>query len=235
MIFTEFASFIRFHTHTDAATFLDAEILLLANTYKDQMVVRILGANENYFGLPMTTNLVADQREYPLDVSVAGQFKFVDIKIDGVNWKRIYETDFNLENFAIQETNIREAFTGRVPQFAIFRGSLWLLSDLAIPAVTDGLKIWAFIWPANFTSLASTTEMATAPTSTSHGWPRQFQELLARRVIVAYKESRDKPIALTESEQSWKSDFMDMLDGIMHPNQDRSILASYPADDGSNY
>jgi hypothetical protein len=231
----EFAAFIRFHTHTDATTFTDPEILLLSNTYKDKMAVRILGANENYFGVPMATDLVADQREYPLDVAVAGQFKFIDIKLDGLSWKRIYETDFNLETFAIQEGTIREAMSGRAPQFAIFRNSLWILSDSAIIAVTAGLKIWAYIWPANFTNLASTTEMSVAPSSTTHGWPRQFQELLARKVIIAYKESRDKPISLSQTEQSWGSDFLDMLDGIMHPNQDRSVTATVPANDGSNY
>lgn len=235
MKFSDFASYIRFKTHTDVVTFSDTNIKLLANIFKDEMAVRILGANENYFGLPMVTNLVADQREYPLDITVAGQFKFIDIQLDGTNWSRIYETDFNLENFAIQETNIRAAMTGRKPEFALFRGSLWILSDTAIINVTNGLKIWAFIWPADFTDLTSSTEMATAPSSTTHGWPRQFQELLARKVIVAYKESRDKPIPLTESERSWEKDFLDMLDGIQHPNLDRSVLATVPVDDGSTY
>lgn len=235
MTYAEFATLIRFFTHTDTATFTDAEILLLANTYKDAMTVRILGANENYFGTPMLTNLVADQREYPLDITVAGQFKFVDVKLDGTNWKRIYERDFNQTSFPIQETDIRNAYIGRNAEFAIFRNGLWILSDSAIATVANGLKIWAFIWPAAFTNLASTTEMAVAPTSSTHGWPRQFQELLARKISKAYKESRDKPIPLTEGERSWESDFLQALDGIMHPNQDRSILAQTPMDDGSDY
>lgn len=199
------------------------------------MTVRILGANENYFGTPMTTNLVADQREYPLDLTVAGQFKFVDVKLDGATWKRIYERDFNQTNFPIQESDIRDAYSGRNPEFAIFRNGIWIMSDSAIINVTNGLKIWAYIWPEKFTSLVSSTEMATPPTSTTHGWPRQFQELLARRVSKAYKESRDKPIPLTEDERNWESDMLMMLDGIMHPNQDRSVLAQTPQDDGSQY
>lgn len=199
------------------------------------MAVKILAANENYFGTPMLTNLVADQREYPLDATVAGQFKFIEVKLDGTNWKRIYERDFNAANFPIQEAEIRSAYAGMPTEFSIFRNSLWILSDAAIINVTNGLKIWAYIWPAKFTSLAGTTDMAAAPSADNHGWPRQFQELLAREVIVAYKESRDKPITLTQTEQARKMDFADMLDGISHPNLDRSVLGSVPFDDGTDY
>lgn len=235
MTYAQFATLIRFHTRTDSTTFTDAEIKVLANTYKDQMAVRILGANENYFGAPMLDDLVLNQREYPLDATVAGAIKFVEIKIDGTNWRRIYETDFNLETLTTDETGIVSAFTGRNPEFAIFRNSLWILSSDPIIAVTDGLKVWAYIWPADFTDLTLATEMAAPPAANAHGWPRQFQELLARKIVVAYKESRDKPMVLNQTEQSFEKDFTLMLDGIMHPNQDRTFLAQTPRDDGSNY
>lgn len=235
MLDTEFASLIRFHTRTSSTTFTDAEILVLANTYKDQMATRILGANENYFGAPMLDDLVLNQREYPLDATVAGAFKFIEAKLDGANWLRLYETDFNLEKLTTDEAGITAAYSGRNPEFAIFRNSIWILSAEAPIAVTDGLKIWAFIWPAKFTSLTAGTEMGLAPSASTHGWPRQFQELLARKVIIAYKESRDKPMALSQAEQSWERDFQVQLDGIMHPNQDRTFVARTPYDTGEDY
>ena len=234
MLDTEFASLIRFHTRTSSTTFTDAEILLLANTYKDQMTVRILGANENYFGAPMLDDLVLNQREYPLDASVAGQFKFIEVKLDGTNWRRIYETDFNLETLTTNEDGIAAAFSGRDPEFAIFRNSIWILSATPPINVTDGLKIWAFIWPNKLTTLSGATEIGAAITGTP-GFPRQFQELLARKVIIAYKESRDKPMVLNQTEQSWERDFQLMLDGIMHPNQDRSFVAKTPYNTGEDY
>lgn len=235
MTYAEYATLIRFHTRTDATTFTDAEILVLSNAYKDQMAVRILGANENYFGTPMLDDLVEDQREYPLDATVAGAIKFLEVKLDGTNWRRIYETDFNLETLTTDEMGIMAAFSGRNPEFAIFRNSIWILSAEAIAAVTDGLKIWAYIWPAAFTSLAGSTDMSAPPSASTFGWPRQFQELLARKVVIAYKESRDKPMVLNQTEQSWEKDFTLMLDGIMHPNQDRTFCAQIPFNDGSNY
>lgn len=235
MTFAQFATLIRFHTRTDSTTFTDAEILVLANTFKDQMTVRILGANENYFGAPMLDDLVANQREYPLDADIAGQIKFIEIKLDGENWRRIEETDFNMETFTTDEDGITQAFSGLDPAYAFFRGSLWILSADAIIDVTDGIKIWAYIWPADFTSLAGSTEMAAAPSAGEHGWPKQFQELLARKIIIAYKESRDKPIQLNQTEQSWEKDFAMMLDGIMHPNLARTFCARTPFNDGTSY
>jgi len=235
MKFTEFASYIRFHTRTNSTTLSDSDILLLANIHKDKLTMAILNANENYFGLPQLTNLVADQREYPIDITVAHQFKLIEAKLDGTNWKRLTETDLNLEQFTTDETGIRNAFLGRDPGFQIFRNSLWILNDSAIINVTNGLKIWAYIWPASFTDLTSTTEMATAPSTTTHGWPRPFQELLARRVIIDYKTSRDKPMTLTESEKNYKMDLMEALDDIKNPNLDRSILATIPVDSGEDY
>lgn len=235
MKFTEFASYIRYKTRTDSTTFTDANILLLANIHKNDMAVRILDANENYFGLPMTTGLVASQREYPLDPTVAGQLKFIEAKLDGTNWKRLYETDFNFETFTTDEAAITSAFTGRQPAFAFFRNSIWILSDSAIATVTSGLKIWAYIFPADFTDLTANTEMALAPSTTTHGWPKQFQELLARRVIIDYKESREKPIPLTQSERQWENDFLTQMESIMNPNLDREIIATLPQDNGEDY
>lgn len=235
MTFVEFAKYIRYFTNTDTSSFTNEDILMLANAEKDEIAVRILGANENYFGLPYTDDLILNQREYPLDVSVAGQFKFVEVKLDGTNWKRIYETDFNLENFVTTEAGIQAAFQGRTPEFALFRNSLWILSDSAIQNVTDGIKIWGYIWPANFTDLTLATEMATAPSTTTHGWPRQFQKLLADKVIIAYKESRDKPLPLTKNDSMWDNRMIQMLDGISHPNQDRTFTSSIPFDNGDSY
>jgi len=235
MLFTKFAEYIRFCTHTDSTSLADSTILLLANTEKDVMATRILGANENYFGVPMLDDLVAGQREYPLDSTVAGAIKFIEVKLDGVHWKRLYESDFNMETLTTDEAGINSAFTNRPPAFAIFRNSIWILSEDAIIDVTDGIKIWAFVWPADFVNLALATEMSLPPSATTHGWPRQFQKLLAQKVIIAYKESRDKPMTLSQNEQMWEKNFIDQLDGIMHPNQDRSVLATTPYDDGGNY
>lgn len=235
MTYAQFAAYIRHFTHTNATTFTDADMLVLTNAEKDAMAMEILGINENYFGLPYFEDLVSNQREYPIDISVANQIKFIEVKLDGTNWERLEETDFNLEDMITTEEGIQSHYQGRDPEFVFFRNSLWILSDAAISAVTDGLKIWAYTWPADFTNLASTTEMATNPSSTTHGWPRPFQKLLAEKVIVSFKEGKEKPIPLTKSEAMWGQKFQIALDHISRPHLNRSFRAQIPRDTGENY
>lgn len=235
MKFTDFASYIRLQTNTDANTFTNTNILLLANIFKDEMAKDIAKRNEDIFGMQYLRNLVASQREYPLPDELLNSIKYVEAKLDGTNWKRLTETDMNREGFITSESGITTQFTGKEPQFEIFRNSLWIYSDSAILDVVDGLKLWALIYPADFTSLASTDDMAKAPSTTSHGFPRQFHELLARRVIIEYKTGRDIPVSLTQNEQRYELDYSRALDAISNMNLDRSFRGSIPYDDGSQY
>lgn len=236
MLFTEFASLVRYYTKTDSTTFTDANIVLLANTFKDRMADEILSVNEDYFGLEELADLEVNEREYPLPADCIG-LKLVEAKLDGTNWKRLDEADYNLETFTTDEAAIVAAFANRNPAYELFRGSLWILSDAAIAAVTDGLKIHCFVYPAKFTTanLSSSTEMSAHPTVTSFGWPRQFHELLARRVAIAYKQNRDKPLALNDFERNFAQDFAMALESIRNVNLDRSVRATTPADNGEDY
>jgi len=231
MTFAEFAKLIRFNVNANSSGFLDEDILMLANTWKDDMTIKILQANENYFGQPYTTNLVADQRQYSFDVTLANQIKFVQAKLDGVNWKLLRERDLNLIQSPVDETSILTAYKNRDPEYAIYNQQLWIFSDTGIVAVAGGLQIYGFSWPAKFTDLTSTVEMATNTDATTHGWPRGFQELLARKVQIAYKTSRDRPIALSESEKNWDQDLFVALSAIQNQNLDRSVLAQVPDTD----
>lgn len=230
MNFVEFARLVRFRTRTNTSTLTDADILLLANTHKDSMTLRILGANENYFGDPsLIEDLVADTRQYDLDATIAGQISFVSAKLDGEEWVRLTEGNFNIGNMNPDEASIQQYYTGRKPQYVIFGQQLWILSEDAIIDVVDGLKVFAFTWPKKFTDLSLTTEMDANNDVSTHGWPREFQELLADRVVIDYKSSQDKPVPLTQNEQLWEQRMKNALAAISNANLDRSILAEIPA------
>jgi len=77
--------------------------------------------------------------------------------------------------------------------------------------------------------------LPTAPSTTSHGFPRQFHELLARRVSVAYKSSKDKPIPLSEKEQMYEMDLRKQIDSMKDANLDRSTQPTAPYSDGSQF
>jgi hypothetical protein len=235
MKFTNFAALIRYKTHTNTTTFTNTDILLLANTFKDDIAAEIAKCNEDYFGMEYLADLKVAQREYALPDDLLNNIKRVEAKLNGTDWKILNETDFNLESFTTEETAITEAFSGREPGFELFRRSLWILNDSAIIDVTAGLKLWCIIYPADFTDLTLATDMSIDPSNTSHGFPRQFHELLARRVIIDWKSNREKPIALTEHEQNYEYDLKKALDAIKEMNLDRTVIASTPSDDGSDF
>lgn len=231
----QFATHVRLLTNTNSAGFTDAQILALMNTFKDDLAKEIIKVNENYFCIPMTTDLVLNQREYAFPDNLLGQIKLAEAKLDGTNWKRLIEVDYNLDNYTTDNTTIKSTFQGKNPAMQILRNSIWILNDTDIAAVTAGLKIHAFIYPADFSSMASTTDMAVNPSTTTFGWPRQFHELLARRVIIEYKGSRDIPIQLTQKEQNYYNDLQMALDSISLENLDRETLGNVPSEDGFSY
>lgn len=239
-----FATLVRFYTGTNSTTFTDAEILALANTFKDEIAAEIAERNEDYFGMWYYRDLVADQREYSLPDEVLNAIKYTEAKLDGSNWARLVEFDLNSYEKPTDEDSIRLYFTDKEAMFEMFRRSLFIYSGDAITAVTEGLKLYAIIYPADISDLTeASTDMSVDPTTTSHGFPRQFHELLARRVSIAYKSSKDKPIPLSEKEKAYEDDLKAALDAITGGNLDRAVIATVPADvantgasaDGSDY
>ncbi len=227
--------YINLSCGTDDDTFTSADKLILINIYKDDIAKEIAKRNEDIFGIPMTDDLKADQREYPFPDEILNNMKGVEAKLDGANWSWLQEFDLNSMKRPTSEADIRNYFTGRSPMFDIFRMSVWIYSGDAIIAVSGGLKLWVIIYPADITDLTSTTDMAVAPSNISHGFPRQFHELLGRRVAIHYKTSQDKPISLSEKEMMYESDLEKALSAISGMNLDRTIVGSVPYNDGQDY
>jgi len=236
MIFTKFASVVRYYTKTNSTTFTDADILMLANIFKDDICAQISKEiGEDYFGLRFTRDLLANVREYELPSEVMSRIKYVEAKLDGTNWEHLKETDLSIYSKPTDEDNIQYAYADKDAEFDIFDQSIFILSGDAIIDVTDGLKLWAIIYPADFSSLTSTEEMSTPPDDYSHGFPRQFHELLARRISIAYKSSKDRPIPLSEKEKLYEVDLSAAINAMKDANLDRDVIPSAPSDDGSDY
>jgi hypothetical protein len=236
MTFANFATLVRYYTKSNSTTFTDADMLVLANIFKDDIAGRIgKEVGEDYFGLRFETNLVAGQREYQLPSEVMSRIKYVQAKLDGTNWEKLNETDLSTYGEAVDEDTIELTYAEKDPEFDLWDQSIYLLSGDAITAVTDGLKLWAIIFPADFTSLTSTDDMSTNPDDESHGFPRQFHELLARRISIAYKSSKDRPIPLSEKEKLYEVDLQLQLETMKDANLDRNVVPSVPVNDGSDY
>lgn len=234
MTFVKFASLVRFYTKTNSTTFTDAEILLLANVMKDDIAMEISKkVGEDYFGLRFERDLVADQREYELPANIMSRIKYMEVKLDGTNWEKMNETDLLQYQKSTDEATIVKQFADKDPEFDLWDKSLIIYSGDAIEAVADGLKLWAIIFPADFVDLTSTDDMSTNPTTTSHGFPREFHGLLAIKVSIGYKTSLPRPIPLTAPELSVGQDMKEQLNELKGYNEDRNFIATTPYDDGS--
>lgn len=236
MLFTQWATLVRYYTKTNATTFTDADILVLANIFKDDIAGQISSrVGEDYFGLRFVRDLVLDTREYELPAEVMGHIKYLEAKLDGVNWVRVNEIDLPDYKRTSDETTIRGMFSTIGARFDMWDQSIFLLTGNQIIDVFEGLKLWAIIFPANFLSLLSGVDMSTPPDDFSHGFPRQFHELLARRVSIAFKSSKDKPIPLSEKEKLYELDLADAISSLKDKNLDRVTLPSMPRDTGEDY
>lgn len=224
----QFASYIRDQTKTNSTTFSDAKILLYANIIKDDIAKEITKANEDYFGMKLLRNLEVGKRSYSFPSDVLNNIKYVQAKLDGTTQKVLTQFDVNTYKRPTNESQILANWAGKDPEFDIFGGSLEIYSDSAIIDVTDGLELWAMIYPADLTSLAGTTDMSVPPSNISFGMPRQFHFIWATKVIVKYKNSKEKPIPLTEQEAKIDQDFQLAINALKGQDLNRSITATLP-------
>lgn len=235
MIYTKFATLVRYYTKTNSTTFTDADILVLANIFKDDIAGLIAKeVGEDYFGLRFERDLIAGQREYDLPAELMSRMKYLNAKLDGTNWKRLVETDLTEYGGTLDEATILSSFAGKT-EFDLWDGGIFILSGETIIDVADGLKLWAIVFPDDFANLTSTEDMSTNPDDYTHGFPRQFHELLARRISIAYKSSKDRPIPLSEKEKLYEVDLLTQLQTMKDANLDRSVQPSAPRNDGSQY
>lgn len=238
MKYTEFATYIRFHTKTDSSTLTDAELVTLANVKKDELAKEIAKTNEDIFGMWYLRDLVAGVREYSFPSTILSNIKAVEAYVanNGTESKKLTEFDLTQYRGVTTEATIRQAFSGKY-QFDIFRKSLWLYTGEEILDVEEGLKLWAIQYPADLTTdkLASTDDMSVQPSEISHGMPRESHEIWARAVVIDYKNSKEKPIPLTEKELKYDADLQLVLNSLKGTNLDRQNQGTVPYNDGSNY
>jgi len=235
MLYTEFADHVRYLTKTNTTTLTDAEILRFSNIYKDDFADSIEERNESYFDMEMVTDLIVGQRQYSLPDEWMNRIIRLSVNLDGTDEVAAKPIDLSIYTGTLEELEIQGNFNDNPPSYGIRRRSLYILTGSPITAQVDGLRLWSKIYPANFVDLTLAEDIAVDPTSISVGLPRQFHELLARRVAIAYKQSRDRLTPPVEMEQRFDVDFGRALDAIAEGNLDTFNTVVLPVDDGSNY
>lgn len=253
----ELATYIRFKTRTTTTTFPDSQMLPLVKFRQDELarkLMKALNTDEDIFLTPQYANLVASsvsditKRSYSFPSDILSRIKRVEAKLDGTNFIKLYPMDLNEYADVHDETVITNNFNNYQystsnqsgARYDVLRKSLFIYSG-TLTAVTNGLKLWCFDYPTLITDLTDNTDdIEDDPSTTEHGFPRELHELLARGVIIDWKESREKPIALSEREQNYDKDVKAAIDTLKNGDEGREIIAQLPSaqsrgNDGSDY
>ena len=231
------AEYVRLKTRTNATTLTNADLITLGNVVKDKLVSRALEADEDIFLVPTYLNLVANQREYPLHSDLLSRIKRVEAKLDASSFIKLYEFDLPQHKDPISTEADIVAHFGNLENeafFDIMRNAIWIYSG-TITAVTAGLKIWLNTVVADITSMASTTDMSEDPTTTTHGVPRALHKVLCDGIVIEWKDSREKPIPLSQSERAHDLEIDRAVSCLKNANYDRDVVGTVPDDDGSEY
>lgn len=236
---TTFAEYIRKKTKTNANTFVDADLLTFANTVKDDLAAEIVAnVDEHYFDFEDYRTLEAGVRSYTFPNDMLKHTKYIAAKLDGTNWVYLTETDYSQFKKPMREnSHIKEVYAGKDPEFYVSGRELVILSGDDIIDVVDGLKIVSEIYPEDLTApnLASSDDLSIPSSTVTHRLPRQVHKHWATKVVIEWKESRDKPIALTQREQRVDVDLESVFEKLQKRNQVRSHQASVPVDNGYDY
>jgi len=226
MTTTEFATLVRYKTKTNSTTFTDAQILLLMNIFKNEISSQIVERNADYFLTSETFDLVASSttRIYAFNANILARMHKVEIKFASGDSR--FPSNY-IKNYSGSETEseIVKHYGNSEGQFAhTIRGKgIFILSGTII-AVSAGGQIFYYLYPADFTALNGSTDMAADPSASTFGFPRQFHELLARRVAIEYKGSQPKPLPLNRHEQNYENDLQLALDSIAHRDESGDII-----------
>jgi len=212
-----------------------SELLTEVNLHKNEIAESITEAYQNYFGTWYITDLVASsgdetKRAYLLPDDVMNNLFKAEAKLDGTNFVELKPRGIVPErHIRFQESWITNHFSNSVnnddadPCYFIFGNKIYILSG-EITDVTNGLRIWYIKYPDDLPDLTEATLDMSA--STSIQLPRQFHELLARRVIIGFKEANNLPLVGRES--LFDQDLEKKIKLLAGMNLDDEIIASRP-------
>lgn len=232
----QLASYVRFKTKTDSDSFTDEDMLVLCNLYKDEIANQLNDADENMFGVVVEFDLESGLRKYPLDPDIMSKIRYFEVDFDGNGeYQRLVEYDLNTLEIPTDENSIKAYFAGKDAGYFIHGDEVYILNDSDIEDVTNGLRMWITAFPGDITSMGATTDMSQAPDELHTGFPKTLHELLARRIIIEYKTSQEKPVPLTESEVNYEKDLEKKISILNDKNRDRNVIAQVPSNTGQDY
>lgn len=136
----------------------EADLVRVLNDYYLRQVSIFVNLNEDLFGRKATTNLnvVSNQEAYGLP-SDAMRIKRVEVSYDGSNWYKVSMMDDNeVQDYALDTTNVRNLYTSSNPYADLFGNHLYL-RPIPTQAVSSGLRLYYIAQPTLITNISVDT------------------------------------------------------------------------------
>lgn len=204
---TEFANYIR----RNASNISDSDILLYANRIKNKIAETIVAnTDEFYFDLEDSRDLVGVNEEYPTGKRTYAiprhmiKVHYVAAKLDGENWTKLNEYRFSqFDGALLEEDVIKKTFAGKAPRFYLSGREITILSGKEIIDVDGGFKVKVSVYPENLTQadLLTNEPLIYPSNNKAHRLPQAVVGYWQDMVIISWKQSRQKPLALTQQER----------------------------------
>jgi hypothetical protein len=223
----ELLSLIRRKTRTTSGTYADADALVDVNLFKDEIASKIQRTRPEIWNIPAFDDLEADQREYAFPSDVLNNLTSLELDLENDDEYKLAIPLQKAPQIPLTEDEITENYDNSNPAFFIRRNAIYILSG-TITAVTDGIKLVYSSFPANLANLTGSTDLSVDPSTTTHGVPREFHELLARRVSIHYKDLNG--IKLSREDLMYEQDLEKQLEEFGNPIQDLEEYRNMPQD-----
>lgn len=235
----EYAAQVRWLSKANATTFLDADIVRLTNIWLRRICRHIDKVNAGFFSMEAKWDLVADQREYQLPVGMMSRLEKLSIKFPAwENYRRCVQQELSgFWEWPTDETSIITHSSDAYPRFFLRRNSIILLTGSAVPDLADGIWAWFKAYPSSIAvaTLSAVYELDTPPMPTAIGIPEEIQDLLATRLSIDFKSSKDRPMGINTDEARYELELQRVIESLVLPNLEQETVAKLPYDDGSDY
>ncbi len=222
------ASLVRLKTRTTSATFTDADMLVYVKASIDKLAGRMQQIRPAMWNMPATFDLEANTREYGFPTDTLNNIVSLELKFSASgDYVPATSLKKHPSSVALQESLIVAAYTNADPFYFVRRKALFILSG-TIATVAAGGRLVYNAFPAHPASMTATDELSTDPSTTTHGFPREFHELLAQDVSIEFK-SNNPEIPLGAKDLSFEKDLQEALDAFSTANMDVQETADMPS------
>lgn len=229
MNFATFTKKLRLATGTDNETLPWENIAVFVNAELEQfsLLATLPWLQETYLWVEIDIDTTDNQRKYAILDNIIRthwiEYRYGEIPV------RMKETTLTRLDWPIVESEVQRYFRDRLPSYSLYGNFLYLWTWEDIEWQEWAIKIFASVYPTEFEAEDFEEDNINEMTTKSE-LPRQFHQILLKRVIITYKESRDKPIALTQGEQMFAWELATVLRTMRVLNTSRRYSMSEPKD-----